>query len=126
MTEQFEPELGQLLFSNAPLEEFDMQRHVQLGIEQLGLYLQVTKILKYNPVSNTGAEFSNDVFSIRAYCWCDGDKHPNGCPPNFECGDFKVSWYKYLGRGSSQSRALSTEEWDAIFRKCMDSIKETT
>ena len=124
MTDAFEPELGQFIFSNATFGEFQMQHHVKLGIAQISEFLVHTLPMDHNPTDNSGAYFSNDVFSIRAYCWCDGDEHPKGCPPNFECGDFEASWYKHLGRGSSQSRLLSAEEWDSIYRKCIDSLKE--
>lgn len=46
-----------------------------------------------SPFRNTGATFSNDVFTVRAYNW-DGNYKPN-----FEYKGLKIYWYKYLGRG---------------------------
>lgn len=46
-----------------------------------------------SPFDNTGEEYSNDVFTVRAYNW-DGNYD---C--NFEYKDFKAWWYKHSNRG---------------------------
>ena len=50
-----------------------------------------------SPFYNTGQKYSNDVFSVRSYYW--GDDENKIRLPNFEYKDFKVYWYKHLGRG---------------------------
>lgn len=67
--------------------------------------------------------FNNEVFIIRNYCWCDGEDpgHEFSCPPNFECGDFQVDWYKHLGR-IMEYEDISAEEWRKIMIKCLQSL----
>jgi hypothetical protein len=131
---RYEPELGQAIFSNTPWGEIEMQEMVEWGIALLGEI--VTPLTEpqpngeyLDPCANTGTEFENDVFSIRAYCWCDGERHPEGCPPNFEYREgpsksviFSACWYKYLGRGGSQSRELTPPQWAYIVRRCLESV----
>jgi len=67
--------------------------------------------------------FNNEVFIIRSYCWCDGEAsgHDIACPPNFECGDFEVDWYKHIGRGMEYEE-INAEEWRKIMIKCLQSL----
>ena len=46
------------------------------------------------PFDNTGEEYINNVFAVRAYDW-DGDEKE----PNFQYKSLKINWYKYCGRG---------------------------
>ncbi len=82
-----------------------------------------------DPSDNIGLinKFSNDTFAIRPYCWCDGENpdHEEGCDPNFECGEFTASWYKYLGRGFD-SDIVTAEEWNEIMIKCLSSLRLKT
>ena len=71
--------------------------------------------------------YNNETFIMRAYCWCDGpagfdapDDHV--CPPNFECGDFKVDWYKHIGR-CMEYEEINAEEWRKVMIKCLQSLK---
>jgi hypothetical protein len=119
-SEQFTPEIGQYAFSGSPWGEWSMSRRVYRFMRDLGEKLADS--FGRAPTGNTGEHFENEVFSMRAYCWCDGDRHPDGCPPNFKCGDFEVRWYKYLGRGSSMNRNIGAEELAEIERRCMESL----
>ena len=125
MSKQFEPEIGQAIFSNGSAFEYGMQRHVESGLRHLG---ELVSKGKYgdDPTCNNGSRFSNDVFSLRSYCWCDGEGegHEQGCPPNFVCGDFAASWYKHAGRGHSQSRPVSHDEWAKIMERCLSSLRK--
>ncbi len=73
---------------------------------------------------------------IAVYCDCGYDRdyaewritndHAPDCPtilPNFRCGDFEVSWYKYLGRGMSMNRAVSEAESVQILTRCLESVR---
>ena len=76
--------------------------------------------------SNYGEpEFECPVFSMRTYCWCDGDRpgHEDGCPPNFQHkSGLVIEWYKYLGRGTQMNRSLTVKEWCAIMRECLEAV----
>jgi len=122
-TRMFEPELGQMLLSHTAMYKFEMQDHVESGLRLLGDFLVERGLCNHSPADNTAAGYENSVLAMRAYCWCDGDLHKEGCPDNFECGDFSASWYKYLGRGSSQSRRVTVQEWMGILNRCMDSVR---
>jgi hypothetical protein len=119
----YEPELGQACFSNTLWERYEMQDEVEAAISFIADYASKGRT-EDDPTSNNGAEFSNDTFSMRAYCWCDGEEHGDGCPPNFEYKKFKASWYKYLGRGGSQSHLLSREKIWEMTKDCIESLTE--
>ena len=58
--------------------------------------------------------------------WRETNDHVPDCPtimPNFRCGDFEVSWYKYLGRGMSMNREISEADAVAVLNKCMESVR---
>ena len=105
---------------NIPIEP---DCYVVRGIEMLGSLVANGDPDK-DPCSNSGASFKNDIFEISAYCWCDGERHPDGCPPNFKCGDFSAEWYKHVNRGFIQSRPISALEWVDIMIKCLGSLGE--
>jgi hypothetical protein len=122
----FEPELGQEVFSNSPWHSTPMQHFVESGLGTLGDLVSEGE-WGNDPTVNTGALFANEVFALRAYCWCDGEAkgHENGCPPNFEfkCEPpFTARWYKHVGRGNSQERPLTVKEWLLILTACVESL----
>lgn len=95
---------------NIPVQNF-----VQEGLWHLGTVIaQLHGNL--NPCENNACRYSNRVFEMNAYCWIEPQSF------NFKCGQFYVKWYKYLGRGTYQSKALSKEEWEAIFSECLNYI----
>lgn len=122
---KYEPELGQMGFSNSPWEEVEMQDFVENGLRYLADVISQGE-WQANPAANVATEFSNDVFEMRSYCWCGGDlkDHEVGCPPNFKCGEFEARYYKYLGRGGSQNEQLSLTEWNEIMMKCLKSLSQ--
>ena len=50
-----------------------------------------------SPFDNTGAEYTNNVFTVRAYYWGDDEELVN--LPNFEYDGLECYWYKYATRG---------------------------
>lgn len=97
-----------------------------------------------------GIEYENEVFMMHPYCWCEqdeckwcgGDASPfsvhsgyftNG-PQNEEAGlapnfhfkptDYKLWWYKYIGRGEQNSGTLPTD-WYAQCIASLPTIKST-
>ncbi len=117
----FQPELSQMCYSNTPWQRLEMEHHVEVGLQLLGALISGSQGDE-DPTGNTGACFSNDVFALRAYCWCDGTEHPLGCPPNFKYKDFEACWYKHVGRGNSQNRAMPLDEWKKVMVDCISSL----
>jgi hypothetical protein len=91
-----------------------------------------------------GTNFENDTFMMHQFCWCEKHDCPwcQGCicdtveecrdkctrkeyAPNFHYKplDFKVRWYKYIGRSMDTSDTLSENMLREIFEVCSDSLK---
>lgn len=127
-----EIELGQGLFSNTPLQEFDadwasngLEAIADVIAESRGI-LNTSDRLTFN---SGGEPFDNEVFSMSAYCWCEGGKtgHQNECPPNFyyKPTGLTITWYKHAGRGiTSNMEELSAKAWHGIVHVCIESIKQ--
>lgn len=123
----FEPELGQAAFSNTPWTDIPTPDFMSYEVECLGEMLRLLNLVDENPCYNTGATFENDIFAIRAYCWCDGDivGHEDGCPPNFEYktwSKFAMYWYKHTRRGSTVTNIPEVEAWYHAMEACRKSI----
>lgn len=101
-----------------------MQDMVEAGLTLLG---EMARPLCHDasPCRNSGEEYENETFALRAYCWCDGGLHPHGCPPNFEYKPlgFTVRWYKCLGRGVEQNMELTSVQWLKVVQDCLKSIE---
>lgn len=74
-------------------------------------------------------KFDNDVFYLRAYCWCDRKT----CP---QCGDspseynffykpegLGLTWYKYAIRAGYFNRATTLEDFRRIITLCIESVR---
>lgn len=82
-----------------------------------------------------GVLLNNEVFSMHPYCWCDGEscqwcweegeKGPRA--PNFHYKplDFKVEWYKYIGRDMRMNKSLSIPECAKMLSDCI-SVDKTS
>lgn len=110
------------------LKKNELQDFVESGLKFLGsMVADKLGCSDYNPTGNSGSSFSNDTFELHSYCWCDNTmkEHKDGCPNNFiiKKYDFSVNWYKYLGRGTSQNRVLTNDEWNQIMVECLESLK---
>jgi hypothetical protein len=75
------------------------------------------------PTGNNGGEYETDKFKMRAFCWCDETIHPDGCPPNFEWRDYKVEWYKYLGRGMHVKPEMTPDLIAEMLDECLKSVQ---
>ena len=74
-----------------------------------------------DPTRNTGEVFDLlETFKIRAFDWSEPDEYL----PNFEWRDFKVNWYKYLGRGMEANRDIEPAEISQMLDECMDAIRD--
>jgi hypothetical protein len=87
----------------------------------------------YSLVGNSGGDdFVCPTFSMRAYCWCEGDRHPGktldggySCPPNFEfpASGFVLRWYKYAGRGQNANRPKPPGMlWEVTVAQCIMAV----
>jgi hypothetical protein len=122
-------ELGQMILSNNRWHSVDMEPHVEAGIELIAAFhaeASGREQAGQGPLTgNSGGSFSSPLFDMRAYCWCDGEgEHRDGCPPNFHhhASGFRATWYKYNGRGGTQSRRISAREWSRIVVDCLTYI----
>lgn len=136
----FSPEIGQVAFGNTEWFEHNPAPYESGLVSVLGGLVigAPDEVPGYtigaSPCVNAAAAFANDTFAIRAYCWCDGNRHPGpdeggpGCPPNFHhyATDYRMSWYKYAGRGESTNKPVSVWEMVKIFEDCVASLRRQT
>jgi hypothetical protein len=73
-----------------------------------------------SPFDNTGNNYKNDTFEVRAFDWSDNPE----VDWNFKYKDIEISWYKYLGRGMDWNRAITLEELQEMLEDCLESIKK--
>jgi len=71
-----------------------------------------------SPFANTGNRFECEVFKAHAYSWDETVEQEF----NFSWRDFRVSWYKYLGRGTSTNRPISNDEIEQMLEECLASL----
>lgn len=107
-------ELGNMLFGNSRGEFTFPDR--QLGRSEEWKALSAIDI-KYDG-------FDNDIFTIRPYYW--GEDDAQAVLPNFiyKPTGFEINWYKHAFRDSYMNQELSESQIIAIFKKCVESIKE--
>jgi hypothetical protein len=126
-----EIELGQILFSNTPAQEFEAD-WASNGLEAIADVVSEFREITdpWNRLtSNSGGEpFENETFLMNAYCWCDGEGkgHENGCPPNFlyKPANLVISWYKHAERGiRANVEELKAKDWHNIVHACIESIR---
>lgn len=132
MTETFTPELGQWGFSNTEWQQHETPEFVTLGLRVLAdaIALKTGVTDEWSRITeNSGGQFANDTFALRAYCWCDGEAagHEDGCPPNFEHREsgLVATWYKHASRSASINRVPNSAEWMRVFMDCMTSLELT-
>lgn len=88
-----------------------------------------------------GTNIDNETFMMHRFCWCEGEDCPwcEGCTcsentrcefckneaqsaPNFHYKplDFKVWWYKYIGRSMKFNKSLTIKECSAMLSDCIN------
>ena len=122
-----EIELGQALFSNSSFHEHDVPDYIDEGLALIARAVKEKRNDSGLLISNDGEEkFVNDIFALRSFCWCDGDRkgHEEECPPNFSdfISGLNITWYKYLGRGESMNKEVTLREWTEILSRCLRSL----
>lgn len=70
MSEEYEPELGQMFFGQSS-QELECPDYVDAALEFLATLFYNKRLSDKNPFRNTGWCWGNDVFGIQAYSWDD-------------------------------------------------------
>lgn len=114
-------ELGQAFLSGNGVLEHDYYE------AESGLYAlaQIVAVRLGRPAGWDVPEFANTAFTIRPYCWCDNEEHPDGCPPNFAHRyGLRINWYKHIGRGMSANWEYDDRQWVDVLVDCIRSIDD--
>lgn len=111
----YQPELGQAVFGQ-PWQPLECPHHLLMALECLsGLWYELTD--NESPFSNSGAVFECPTFRVEAYSWSDEEQ-----PFNFAWRDLRISWYKYLGRGTTCNRKVSAKEAVELVSECSSAL----
>lgn len=93
---------------------------------QMGrLYWNKNQKEMVSPFENTGEEYKNDTFFVRAYNWNDDDD--GGC--NFKYKDLSIWWYKHYRRGiewmyeGERNVPISAEFLSQMLDDCIISVQ---
>lgn len=124
MNREYEPELGQMAFGQ-PFKEYEAS---ELLIAALNAIREELERVHWNnnqeqiqdPFGNTGGTYMNPTFKVEAYSW--DEETPQ--PFNFKWKDFELSWYKYIGRGTSINREIKPDEINEMLEECLSSIRK--
>ncbi len=117
MNNQYLPDLGQMAFGQ-PWQTYECPEFVVAALEALQEILDERQGI--DPFSNSGSSFGNDTFQVEAYSWSDDEQ-----PWNFKWKDIEVSWYKWLGRGTTINKPYVSKDLIAsMLLECIDSIEE--
>ena len=121
---EYEPELGQACFGQ-PSQQYECPEYITALLRGIGDEIERVEWNKTqqhfsNPFDNTGAQWGNDTFEVRAYDW--NEDNQQGW--NFKYRDIKIGWYKYLGRGMSINRNVTEKEAVKMFDDCIRSAKK--
>ena len=76
------------------------------------------------PFDNTGEEYVNDTFKVRAYYW--GENENMLSLPNFECSGMEVFWYKPSNRSVVVyvSEDFNIDNLADILNNCLQSLRK--
>ena len=86
---------------------------------EVWIYTNNTRQDGIDPTENSGSEFTNDTFGMRAYDWSEPEEYL----PNFKYKDFEVEWYKYLSRGMKTNRDITPDEINSMLVDCLKSLE---
>lgn len=108
------PEIGQMAYGQ-PWQELECPDWIVASLEVLRDALIDAKDI--DPFGNTGDEFICEAFHVEAYSWGDEPQ-----PWNFKWGDIEISWYKWLGRGTTINREIDRATAHRMLTECLASI----
>lgn len=108
------------------MEELIMAILDRIKIKLDGCYWNKNQREMNSPFENTGASYSNDFFTVRAYNWNEEDDQK----PNFESELLTCWWYKHSHRGLSYrldfdpaSKDDHLEQLNSFLNECLNSIE---
>lgn len=113
---RYEPEVGQFAFGQ-PWQELECPDWL---VKFLGCLREAMHDANgLDPFGNTGQRYDNTTFSVHAYDWGDDPQ-----PWNFRWRDVTISWYKYLGRGTTVNRVVGQGEARTMIAECIASLSD--
>lgn len=81
-----------------------------------------------SPFENSGIDedFICSTFEVKTFDWNFDyvNKTLEETPYNFRWRDFKVYWYKHLGRGMEWNREINNDELAQMLDECMEALKK--
>lgn len=118
-------ELGQILFSSNTIQNYNCDNWIVALLRDLDRKL---KIVMWNlnqeeyesPFDNTGNSFIGKNFEVHAYNWHDTINQKF----NFKYDIIEISWYKYLGRGTTINGIYTCQEIIKMYNECLKEIEE--
>lgn len=115
-------ELGQLLFSADVIQSCDCPEWIIALLRDLDRALSmvmynITQKSYDSPFDNTGTVFYCDTFEVQAYNWNDDEQ-----PFNFKYKNIEISWYKYLGRGTTINGIYEPKVIIDMYNDCLEAI----
>lgn len=123
MGNEYEPELGQLVFGQ-PWQEYDAPELLISVLRSIDTMLEtvlwnIHQEQYVSPFSNTGANFKcNNTFEVQAYSWNEDINQEW----NFKWKDLRVSWYKHLKRGTTVNRLIEPDEIAELLKDCYGAL----
>jgi hypothetical protein len=116
------PELGQEFFGQ-PYKEIEASNLLIAALNSISRKLSYHFWNKYQkeldcPFRNSGTSFKNKTFEVESYSWDDTKKQKY----NFKWQDIQISWYKYLGRGTTVNKQLSNDKIEKLLEDCLNSL----
>lgn len=117
-------ELGQMIYANNTIYEYDCPEWIIALLQSLDYELGIAMWNVYqkeydSPFMNTGNEFIGKNFEVHAYNWNEDVEQEY----NFKCGDIEISWYKYLGRGTTINNIYDTDYIIQMYNMCLEEIR---
>ena len=117
------PELGQMVYGQ-PWKQYDcpewMIAYLEYIEKEMERVMWNINQKEYNsPFRNTGEQFKNDTFEANAYSWSDEEQ-----PYNFKWKDVEISWYKYLGRGTTVNQEIGHNKATKMLNECLESLRK--
>ncbi len=120
----YKPELGQAVFGQ-PYHGCKVSNLLIAALEAIRTELNRVMWNKHqkdydSPFGNTGNEFKCNVFEVEAYSWNDEVKQKY----NFKWKNYEVSWYKYLGRGTSSNMWFRPIMVSDMLDECIEELQK--
>jgi len=119
----YEPELGQALFGQ-PYQNYEVSNLLMAALHEIEGELcrvmeNITQKTYHSPFENYAEHFVCPTFEAHSYSWTDDNQEYN-----FKWKDVKISWYKYLGRGTSINRLISNDEIEILLEECLEALQK--